>query len=405
MVYIKQHYAFNKSHAVAYAYLSYQTAYLKCHYFSAYMAALMTSVIGDFPKLLAYSSACKKAGVAVLPPHINESHAAFTCTKQGIRFGLHAVKNVGIALIEKLERERQAHGVFTDLYDFCERMQGIELNKRALESLIQSGALDGLGWNRRQMLTQADAVLSAAKETAATQVVGQMQLFGGDATGSWQRPAPEPLEEFSPAELLRMEREVTGMYLSGNPFQPVQYLCRLLHVPASTELSDLPEQAEIAFLGILQSVKPHLTKKQERMCFFQMEDETGTLECVAFPNVFRAIQQKLQPDTILWCKGRLSVQESGVSLLCSSVLTLEELQKQLSRAKFCIKLSSTDTDRMQQAIQIAAKYSGETALCFYLTDQKKMIQPKQKQSIAISAESEQAFSAIFTSSELGILQV
>ncbi len=398
-------YAFNKSHAVAYAYLAYQTAYLKCHYFSAYMAALMTSVIGDFPKLLAYSSACKKAGVAVLPPHINESHAAFTCTKQGIRFGLHAVKNVGIALIEKLERERQAHGAFTDLYDFCERMQGIELNKRALESLIQSGALDGLGWNRRQMLTQADAVLSAAKETAATQVVGQMQLFGGDATGSWQRPAPEPLEEFSPAELLRMEREVTGMYLSGNPFQPVQYLCRLLHVPASTELSDLPEQAEIAFLGILQSVKPHLTKKQERMCFFQMEDETGTLECVAFPNVFRAIQQKLQPDTILWCKGRLSVQESGVSLLCSSVLTLEELQKQLSRAKFCIKLSSTDTDRMQQAIQIAAKYSGETALCFYLTDQKKMIQPKQKQSIAISAESEQAFSAIFTSSELGILQV
>lgn len=398
-------YAFNKSHAVAYAYLAYQTAYLKCHYFPEYMAALMTSVIGDFPKLLAYSSACKKAGVAVLPPHINESHVAFTCTKQGIRFGLHAVKNVGIALIEKLERERQAHGAFTDLYDFCERMQGIELNKRALESLIQSGALDGLGWNRRQMLTQADAVLSAAKETAATQVVGQMQLFGGDATGSWQRPAPEPMEEFSPAELLRMEREVTGMYLSGNPFQPVQYLCRLLHVPASTELSDLPEQAEIAFLGILQSVKPHLTKKQERMCFFQMEDETGTLECVAFPNVFRAIQQKLQPDTILWCKGRLSVQESGVSLLCSSVLTLEELQKQLSHAKFCIKLSSADTDRMQQAIQIAAKYSGETALCFYLTDQKKMIQPKQKQSIAISAESEQAFSAIFTSSELGILQV
>lgn len=112
-------YAFNKSHAVAYAYLAYQTAYLKCHYFSAYMAALMTSVIGDFPKLLAYSSACKKAGVAVLPPHINESHAAFTCTKQGIRFGLHAVKNVGIALIEKLERERQAHGAFTDLYDFA----------------------------------------------------------------------------------------------------------------------------------------------------------------------------------------------------------------------------------------------------------------------------------------------
>ena len=107
----------------------------------------------------------------------------------------------------------------------------------------------------------------------------------------------------------------------------MQYLCRLLHVPASTELSDLPEQAEVAFLGILQSVKPHLTKKQERMCFFQMEDETGTLECVAFPNVFRAIQQKLQPDTILWCKGRLSVQESGVSLLCSSVLTLEELHK------------------------------------------------------------------------------
>ena len=193
-------YAFNKSHAVAYAYLAYQTAYLKCHYFSAYMAALMTSVIGDFPKLLAYSSACKKAGVAVLPPHINESHAAFTCTKQGIRFGLHAVKNVGIALIEKLERERQAHGAFTDLYDFCERMQGIELNKRALESLIQSGALDGLGrcgsicckGNRCNASGRADAVIwrGCYRQLAATSTRTHGGIFSGrtaaDGTGSYR---------------------------------------------------------------------------------------------------------------------------------------------------------------------------------------------------------------------------
>lgn len=397
-------YAFNKSHAVAYAYLAYQTAYLKCHYFSAYMAALMTSVMGDFPKLLSYISACQKAGVSVLPPHINESHAVFTCTKKGIRFGLSAVKNVGMALIEKLEEERQKNGLFISLYDFCQRMQGMELNKRALESLIQSGALDGLGWNRRQMLQQYEQILSSAKETAATQLVGQMQLFGMVSTGNWQEPIPEPMEEFSQAELLHMEREVTGMYISGNPLQPVQYLCRLLHTTTAANLSSLPEKTNICIIGILQQMKPHLTKSNERMCFFQLEDLTGSVDCVAFPNVFRAVQQKLQMDSILWCKGTLSVKESGVSILCNSILTLEELQRQVAQGRLCMKLVSTDTVRMQQALQTAEAYAGNTDICFYFTDKKRTVQPKQKIGIAVTEESEQALQQFFSSAELGILK-
>lgn len=397
-------YAFNKSHAVAYAYLAYQTAYLKCHYFSAYMAALMTSVIGDFPKLLSYISECQKAGVAVLPPHINESHAVFTCTKKGIRFGLSAVKNVGVALIEKLERERQRNGLFKNLYDFCQRMQGIELNKRALESLIQSGALDGLGWNRRQMLQQYEQILSSVKEMAASQLTGQMQLFGMVSTSSWQEPMPEPVEEFSQTELLHMEREVTGMYISGNPLQPVQYLCRLLHTTTASVLSSSPDQMKICIIGVLQQMKAHLTKSNERMCFFQLEDLTGAVDCIVFPAVFRAVQQKLQVDSILWCKGALSIKESGVSILCDSILTLEELQKQVEQGRFCIKLDSTDTMRMQQALQTAASYAGSTNICFYFTDQKRMVQPKQKVKMAVTEKSEQAFLQFFSSSELGILK-
>lgn len=135
------------------------------------------------------------------------------------------------------------------------------MNKRALESLIQSGALDGLGWNRRQMLQQYEQILSSAKETAATQLVGQMQLFGMVSTGNWQEPIPEPMEEFSQAELLHMEREVTGMYISGNPLQPVQYLCRLLHTTTATDLSSLPEKTSICIIGILQKIKHASDKK------------------------------------------------------------------------------------------------------------------------------------------------
>lgn len=397
-------YAFNKSHAVAYAYLAYQTAYLKCHYFSAYMAALMTSVIGDFPKLLSYISECQKSGVAVLPPHINESHAVFTYTQKGIRFGLSAVKNVGVALIEKLEQERQKNGIFNSLYDFCQRMQGMELNKRALESLIQSGALDGLGWNRRQMLQQYEQILSSVKETAATQLTGQMQLFSMTAAGSQQEPIPEPAEEFSQIELLHMEREVTGMYISGNPLYPVQYLCRLLHTTTASVLSSFPDQTKVCIIGILQQIKSHLTKSNERMCFFQLEDLTGTVDCIAFPAIFRAVQQKLQVDSILWCKGTLSMKENGISILCDSILTLEELQKQVEQGRFCVKLDSTDTMRMQQALQAADRYAGNTDICFYFTDQKRMVQPKQKRKIAVTEKSEQAFLKIFSSSELGILK-
>ncbi len=396
-------YAFNKSHSVAYAYLAYQTAYLKCHYFSAYMAALMNSVMDDPPKLLTYLSACQKAGIAVLPPHVNQSHAVFTCGKEGIRFGLTAVKGVGMPLIEKLEKEREKHGAFTGLPDFCRRMHGVELQKRALESLIQSGALDGLGWNRRQMLQQYETLLANAKETAATQLTGQMNLFSTGQADAFPDLMPEPMAEFSQAELLHMERAVTGMYISGNPLQPVQYLCQLLHTHSAASLQSLSDQTTVCMIGLVQQVKPHLTRRNERMCFFQAEDMTGNVDCVVFPSVYQAVRKKLEVDAILFCRGTLSVKENGVSVLCESVLTMEELQQCIRQGRLCIKVKAADTQRIQLVLQVAANYVGQTGICFYVTDKKQMVQPKQKIGIAITEESIQALCRLLPQADMGLL--
>lgn len=398
-------YAFNKSHAVAYSHLAYQTAYLKCHYFSAYMAALMTSVMGDMPKLLSYITACQKAGVAVLPPHVNESTASFTSVKKGIRFGLNAVKNVGAALIEKLEKERAEHGLFSSLFDFCERLQGIELNKRALESLIQSGALDGLGWNRRQMLLQYEQILSAVKESAATQVAGQMQLFG-DTTMQSERfylPQPPDVAEFTESELLHMEKEVIGMYVSGNPLQSVQYLRQLLHTCSSTELHSMQDKMTVQCIGTIQQVKSHTTKSNEKMCFLQVEDTAGLIDCIVFPAIYRAVATKLKQDNVIWLKGTISQKENAASVLCESILTIDELKRQIPHGTFCIKVNSTDIKRIQWALETAQTYAGETRFCFYLLDKKQMVQSKQVQSIAVREDSHQAFLQYFSEEELGLL--
>ena len=210
-------YAFNKSHAAGYAVVAYQTAYLKCHYPCEYMAALLSSVLGQTGKVSEYIEECGRLGISVLPPHVNFSEAGFTVVGKSIRFGLLAVKNLGRGVIARMVEERRGGGEFTSFYNFCKRMAGRELNRRAIESLIKCGALDNLGNNRREMLLSVESVLDALEADKRRNVEGQMGFFDTPGSSQAGEPPLDKAEDFSAVDKLNMEKEVTGMYLSGHP--------------------------------------------------------------------------------------------------------------------------------------------------------------------------------------------
>ena len=238
-------YAFNKSHAACYAYVAFQTAYLKCHYPREFMAALLTSVLDNTAKVIEYSSECQRLGIKVLPPDVNVSRGGFTVDGESIRFGLNAVKSVGRGLIEGVIRER-AQRPFRSLYDFCKRMHGAELNRRALENLIRAGAFDGLEPSRHGMLQSVEPILKSVETDARQNLEGQLDLFaalsgggGAQTAEDYQVPA---LPEYPPAELLKMEKEVSGLYLSGHPLDAYRPLIARVSTATLAGLSD-EEQA------------------------------------------------------------------------------------------------------------------------------------------------------------------
>ena len=209
-------YAFNKAHAVAYAVISYRTAYLKCHYPRQYMAALLTSILDSSAKVSEYIADCREMGIAVLPPDINESEDYFTVSGENIRFGLVAVKNIGRNFIKEVMTERNSGGQFSDLYDFCRRMQESDINKRAMESLIKCGAFDGFGMKRSQLMYAYERILDNLSIERRNNISGQMDLFGNAATKTIQFTIPD-LPEYTGKEMMAMEKETTGLYLTGHP--------------------------------------------------------------------------------------------------------------------------------------------------------------------------------------------
>ena len=222
-------YAFNKSHAAAYAYLAYQTAYLKCRYRGIYMAALMTSVVGISSKLAEYIASCRESGIEVCPPDINRSVKGFICSEKRMYFGLLAIKNTGSGLADKIIAEREKNGCFTGIQNFCERMNGHELNKKALENMIKAGAFDGLGLNRRQMLENYENLLEAAGSDRRSMIDGQLNFLADDSTDDNGIKIPYR-PEYDTKKLFAMEKEATGMYLSGSPLDAYSWFGKLIHV-------------------------------------------------------------------------------------------------------------------------------------------------------------------------------
>ena len=315
-------YAFNKSHAACYAYVAFQTAYLKCHYPHEFMAALLTSVLDNTSKVIEYTTECQRLGIKVLQPDINVSRGGFTADGDCIRFGLNAVKSVGRNLIEAVVKERQDRP-YRGLYDFCRRMYGNELNRRALENLIKCGAFDTLEPSRRAMLECVEGILKSVETDMRQNLEGQMDLFGM-MSGESQEPAINdykvpPMQEYPTGDLLKMEKEVSGLYLSGHPLDAYREQIAKISTCTIAQLQgDDAKQFDNQNVTILCTVvknKVMTTKSNTLMAFTTIEDLTGTMELLVFPRVLAECRAALQENAVVVAHGRVSVKEEEAARL------------------------------------------------------------------------------------------
>lgn len=323
-------YAFNKAHAAAYAFVAYQTAYLKCHYGKEYMAALLTSVLDASGKVSAYIAECVRMGIHVLPPHVNVSLPGFAVAGEDIRFGLMAVKNLGRGLIEQLIRERES-GPYTSFYDFCSRLYGRDLNRRALESLIKCGALDDLGANRHQMLESVEAVLAALDSERRRNVEGQMGLFGlieeqGGAADPFTLPA---VEELPKRELLAGEKETTGLYLSGHPMQAYAAAAER---SGAVRISDIiaedsryKDNQRVTIVAMVSGMRLKTTRSEQTMAFLTAEDMYGSVGVLVFPKILSASAGMLREGAVVRMSCRVALREDrDTELICEAAEPFRE---------------------------------------------------------------------------------
>ena len=307
-------YAFNKAHAVCYAFVSYQTAYLKCHYPRQYMAALMTSVLDSAPKIAGYIAECKEMGIAVLPPDINHSDDPFTVEGNSIRFGLGAVKNVGHNLIHSMVEKRKEEGPFQSMEDFFRRMDGGELNKRAVENFIKCGSMDSFGYHRSELLAVYDTMMDSVASSRKKNLEGQMGLFamleGEDQAVSVKIP---PMKELPKADLMAMEKETTGIYLTGHPMDDYRQYLKGTHVvpigDLMSEESRYQDDQIVSVAGIVQEFKMKTTRNNSVMAYLTVEDDTAALEMLAFSNVLNQYGGYLKENSPVVITGRLSLRD------------------------------------------------------------------------------------------------
>ena len=333
-------YAFNKSHAACYAYVAFQTAYLKCHYPHEFMAALLTSVLDNTAKVIEYTSECQRIGIKVLPPDINVSRGGFTVDGESIRFGLNAVKSVGRNLIDAVVKDRK-NRPYRGLYDFCKRLHGNELNRRALENLVKAGAFDALEPTRRGMIDSAEGVLKSVETDARQNLEGQMDLFGMMG-GEEEQVATDykipNTPEYPASELLKMEKEVSGLYLSGHPLDAYRPQIRRISTCTIADLQGEEarrfDNQNVTILCTVVKNKIMTTKSNTLMAFTTVEDLTGTMELLIFPRVLAECRAALQENAVVVANGRVSVkEEEAARLIVEGVQPIESYDPSKSFGK------------------------------------------------------------------------
>ena len=335
-IYDFANYAFNKAHAVCYAVVAYQTAWFKLHHPREYMAALLTSVLDSAEKVSEYINECRDMGIALLPPDVNRSRDSFTVEPEGIRFGLVAIKNIGRGFIQAVVRERERGGDFTGFQDFCERMYDSDINKRAVENLIRAGAFDGFGARRSQLIAVHDKLLDSIGASRRQNVEGQLDFFGMSSAATQRRSVEmilPDIPEYAPEELMRQEKEVTGLYLSGHPMAGYRDVARragAVHIAAVNEdfaqeggPTSFRDEQRITVAGIVTAYRTKATRSGSLMAYATVEDDTASIELLCFSRTLEKYGRLLGEGSAVLIQGKLSVRdEKPPQILCDEVRSL-----------------------------------------------------------------------------------
>ena len=328
-------YCFNKSHSAAYGMLTYQTAYLKSNYPIEYMTALLSSVLDDQDKIKYYMAECKSMGIEILPPDINLSGVNFTSdiTNNSIRFGLAAIKNVGATAVNEIIKIRSGHGIFNSLFEFCSLVDLRVINKKTLESLIKSGAMDSLRNNRKQMIESLENIVSQAQKKREMILSGQLNLFGStfdsiSATSTNGKSSEDKSkDEYSQKELQLMEKELTGFYISSHPLENLPLYLQKIKTCNLSEIHEIPDNTEVLTIGIVSEVNKRLTKSNKFIGITQLEDMIGKVEAVIFSDQLAEYGSLLVPETPLLVLAKVQQRTEGnVSLQIKALKPLEEVK-------------------------------------------------------------------------------
>lgn len=324
---------FNKSHSTAYGYVTYQTAYLKANYPVEYMAALLTGSSGNQDKVQKYIATCSKMGIDVLKPDINHSEIDFTPVSGKILFGLSAIRNLGQGAIECILKAREEGGAFQSIADFCDRVDLRTVNRRALEALIYCGAFDSFSSNRKQLIEYLDIVISWAHDRAKDRDSGQTTIFDllGSTNGSKNSkdaalesaPKPPDIQDYTPQEKLRLEKELLGFYVSDHPLKSALQATKVLSPISLSDLAEHGKRTTISVIVMLTEIKPIVTKKGDRMAIVQMEDLSGQAEGVVFPATYERIENFIKADTRLIVWGKVDKREDQTQMIIEDAELIE----------------------------------------------------------------------------------
>ncbi|MFR3568630.1 MAG: DNA polymerase III subunit alpha [Paraclostridium sordellii] len=381
-------YAFNKSHAAAYGVLAYETAYLKAHYPVEFMAALITSVMGNTDKVVEYIRECNNLKIDVLKPDINKSFTKFSVEHNSIRFGLAAVKNVGVNVLNNIIAEREAGGEFKDFNEFCKRLDSKDSNKRIIESLIKCGAFDEMGDNRASLLLGYEKLLESISMDRKKNLAGQVSLFDGfgmdesmsnDIQNMYTLPKVNELEE---KERLYLEKEVLGMYVSGHPLSQYKEELKKNTTINNADLNDLKDdyvsylnlnEKEVVMGGIIVNKTIRTTKRNDLMAIIELEDLYGVIEVIVFPQVLQKYNTIIQEDKIIYVEGRLSIKEDENAKLIAREIRDMSTESNQHKPNLYLKISSIeDKELVNDLISIVTKYPGDNDVYIYAENIKQM---------------------------------
>ncbi|MGC8768985.1 DNA polymerase III subunit alpha [Calditerrivibrio sp.] len=357
-------YGFNKSHSAAYALISYQTAYLKAHYPVEYMSQLLSSELDKGEKVVVFIEECKRMGIKVLPPTINKSSKDFIIDENSIRFGLGAIKNVGFAAIESIVQAREK-GEFKSIYDFCSRVDLRTVNKRVVESLIKTGVFDEFGKKRKVLLNVLDAAIEEGQRKQKNREIGITtveELLGLSDTEEYY---PD-LDEFQEHDILKMEKELLGFYLTNHPLSSYSNILNTLTI-GSNDLELMEEEKDVVVGGIIKNIKTHFTRTGEKMAFVTLEDLEGSFDIVVFASLYKEYIHILEEDKIIIVKGRYSSNGENRSVVANEILEPNEaMEKLITSITIYLNLTGFTEDRILKLKNIIDNYNGESIVKFVL---------------------------------------